>query len=78
MHEEMIITPQYPLVVKMGHGQAGFGKIKVDNHKIFGDVKSMVATTGQYCTAERYIEGKCDLRLQKIGDNYQGTCCSNI
>eukprot|EP01084_Bolivina_argentea_P225089 380476_1 len=71
MHEEMLITPQYPIVLKIGHAHAGFGKIKLDNHKQFGDMKSIVATTTQYCTAENYIEGKCDLRLQKIGDNYQ-------
>ena len=34
-------------------------------------MKSIVATTDQYCTAENYIEGAHDLRLQKIGNNYQ-------
>ena len=33
--------------------------------------QSIVALTDMYCTAERYIEGKCDLRIQKIGKHYR-------
>ncbi|ETO12671.1 synapsin [Reticulomyxa filosa] len=45
--EEMIITPQYPLVVKIGPGHAGFGKMLLQNHKQFGDFKSIVACTDE-------------------------------
>lgn len=39
VHDEMLITPQYPTVVKIGHGHAGFGKMKLENHKQFMDLK---------------------------------------
>jgi glutathione synthase/RimK-type ligase-like ATP-grasp enzyme len=64
----MLITPGYPLVVKLGHAHAGFGKMKLDSHKMFEDFKSVVATTNQYCTAEPYLEGVFDVRVQRIGN----------
>lgn len=63
----MLITPGYPLVVKLGHAHAGYGKMKLDNHKQFEDFKSIVAVTNHYCTAEPFIEGIFDVHVQRIG-----------
>ena len=72
VHEEMLITPNpYPIVLKIGTYDAGYGKIKLDNHSQFGDMKSIIATQGEYVTAERFLKGKYDLRLQKIGNDYK-------
>eukprot|EP00475_Leptophrys_vorax_P044242 TRINITY_DN8789_c0_g1_i1.p1 TRINITY_DN8789_c0_g1~~TRINITY_DN8789_c0_g1_i1.p1 ORF type:complete len:365 (-),score=105.48 TRINITY_DN8789_c0_g1_i1:42-1136(-) len=68
-HKDMLITPGYPLVVKLGHAHAGFGKMKLYDHKQFEDFKSVVATTNQYCTAEPFMEGVFDVRVQRIGKN---------
>jgi len=70
-HREMMITPQYPIVVKVGHAHAGFGKVKLDDHHQFEDIRSLVALHKDYCTAESFIEGEYDLRIQKIGDHYR-------
>lgn len=55
-HRSMIISPSFPLVVKIGHHHAGFGKIKCDSKSRFDDVKSIVACHGDYCTAEEFID----------------------
>jgi hypothetical protein len=70
-HSEMIISPEYPAVVKIGCGHAGFGKMKLDTHHQFQDLKSVIATSHDYCTAEPYIEGAYDLRIQKVGPYYK-------
>ncbi|CAF1537409.1 unnamed protein product [Didymodactylos carnosus] len=71
VHEEMLITPSYPIVVKMGHAHAGYGKIKLDNHKQFEDFKTCVALTSCYVTAETFLDGDYDIRIQKLGNNYR-------
>jgi len=67
----MLITPQYPIVLKVGHAHAGFGKVKVPNHHDFEDMRSLVALHKDYSTAEPYVEGEYDLRIQKIGNHYR-------
>ena len=37
--QEMIITPTYPLVVKIGHAHAGYGKMRLQTHQDFIDLK---------------------------------------
>ena len=39
---------------------------------LYKNIQSVVACTDMYCTAEKFINGKYDLRLQKIGDDYTG------
>jgi len=70
-YREMMITPQYPIVVKVGHAHAGFGKVKLANHHDFEDIRSLVALHKDYSTAEPYVEGEYDLRIQKIGKHYR-------
>jgi len=70
-HQEMQITPQYPIVVKVGNAHAGFGKVKLLNHHDFEDLRSLVALHEDYSTAEPFIEGEYDLRIQKIGNHYR-------
>jgi len=65
---EMRFTPEYPIVVKVGHVHAGYGKMKLENSKQFDDLRSIVAMHNDYCTAEQFLQGDYDLRIQKIGD----------
>eukprot|EP00750_Incisomonas_marina_P013399 INCI17309.6.p1 GENE.INCI17309.6~~INCI17309.6.p1 ORF type:complete len:337 (+),score=59.68 INCI17309.6:165-1175(+) len=68
---EMIIGPNFPAVVKVGHGQAGYGKMKLNDHHQFEDFKTVMAMTDNYCTAEEFLVGDYDLRIQKIGNQYR-------
>lgn len=66
-HSAMMYTLPFPAVAKVGHAHAGFGKMRIQNHHDMDDFRTVVAMTKTYCTAEPYIEGSYDLRIQKIG-----------
>ena len=41
----MMYGGSFPAVLKVGHAHAGFGKMKVPNHRDWEDVRSVVAMT---------------------------------
>ena len=65
----MTITPEFPIVVKIGHAHAGYGKMKIHDQHSFSDLKSVMALGYDYCTAEHYVHGLYDVRIQRIGDH---------
>jgi hypothetical protein len=70
-HRSMVITPDFPIVVKVGAVHAGYGKMKCDNSRQFADFKSVTALHGDYVTAEPFIDWDYDMRIQKIGHHYR-------
>lgn len=65
---EVKFTPNYPIVVKVGHTHAGFGKIKVPDNHVLDDLGSVLALHNDYAVAEPFLKGTYDQRIQKIGD----------
>jgi len=57
-HRDFFYGNTFPAVVKVGSAHAGYGKMKVHNHKDMEDFKSVLAVAGKYCTAEPFIEGR--------------------
>ncbi|KNC52544.1 synapsin short isoform [Thecamonas trahens ATCC 50062] len=67
----MIVTPDLPVVAKLGHAHAGYGKMRFTDAESLDDFKGVMAITPHYCTVEPYIEWDHDLRIQKIGECYR-------
>jgi len=61
----------FPAVIKVSHAHAGMGKAKVPDIDGFGDVRTIMALTGDYGTAEPYIKPAYGIRVQKTGNNYR-------
>lgn len=43
-------------------------KMKIEDHHQMADFRSVVAVTGQYVTAELFLSGDYDLRIQYISE----------
>eukprot|EP01130_Rhizamoeba_saxonica_P019148 TRINITY_DN981_c0_g2_i1.p3 TRINITY_DN981_c0_g2~~TRINITY_DN981_c0_g2_i1.p3 ORF type:complete len:163 (-),score=48.05 TRINITY_DN981_c0_g2_i1:686-1174(-) len=68
----MLFTPEYPIVVKVGSAEAGYGKMKFDATNQFNDFRGCIAMYDDFATIESFVENRAyDLRIQKIGDKYR-------
>jgi len=70
-HKEMLISPEFPIVCKVGHCHSGYGKMRLTNQGDFRDFASVCAINGDYVTAEPFIDWDWDGRIQKIGPHYR-------
>lgn len=70
-HRNLMYGNSFPAVVKVGHAHAGYGKMKINHHHDMDDFRTVLALTNFYMTAEPFINGNYDLRIQKIGNHYR-------
>jgi len=57
----------YPLVMKVGNGHSGRGKVKVNGPNEFRDLKGIMALDQEYYTTEPFLDVDFEYRIQKIG-----------
>jgi len=62
--------PAYPMILKVGNGHAGRGKVKLDDRGDWRDVVGCLALDKQYFTVEPFCDVDYEYRIQKIGNRY--------
>lgn len=70
-HRVARFTPEPPFVAKVGHAEAGYGKVLVNDLSGWGDFCGVLALHGDYLTVEPYHNKEYDMRIQKIGPHYR-------
>lgn len=71
-HRSLMYGFTFPAVVKVGSAHAGVGKMLLNDHHQMSDFRSVLAMMPhEYCFAEPFVHGSCDLRIQKIGHHYR-------
>lgn len=69
-HRSFMYGFTFPAVVKVGSAHAGVGKMQIRDHHQMSDFRSVLAMSPkEYCFAEPFLVGSCDLRIQKIGSH---------
>ncbi|VDP97646.1 unnamed protein product [Trichobilharzia regenti] len=66
-----VVAPAFPVIVKVGHGHRGEGKVKADTPFIYQDLVGLMISGQTYATTEPFVDANCDLHVQKIGTNYK-------
>uniref|UniRef100_A0A915PGC9 ATP-grasp domain-containing protein n=1 Tax=Setaria digitata TaxID=48799 RepID=A0A915PGC9_9BILA len=62
------VQPRFPIVVRVGHGNHGLGKMKIDDENHLLEIENMLrAIKPVEVVTEPFIETKYDIHLQKIG-----------
>eukprot|EP01129_Flabellula_baltica_P015442 TRINITY_DN7875_c0_g1_i2.p1 TRINITY_DN7875_c0_g1~~TRINITY_DN7875_c0_g1_i2.p1 ORF type:complete len:225 (-),score=51.25 TRINITY_DN7875_c0_g1_i2:22-696(-) len=64
-------TTPYPLVMKVGTGHEGRGKVRIFDKGSFKDITGILALDKQYYTTEPFIDFVYEYRVQKIGNHYR-------
>ena len=70
-YRTMRFFPPCPMVIKVGHAEAGYGKMLFEDEKHIKDFAGVLALHGDYATAEPFMDKDYDLRIQKIGKHYR-------
>eukprot|EP01119_Soliformovum_irregulare_P012154 TRINITY_DN3143_c0_g1_i1.p1 TRINITY_DN3143_c0_g1~~TRINITY_DN3143_c0_g1_i1.p1 ORF type:complete len:290 (-),score=59.21 TRINITY_DN3143_c0_g1_i1:710-1579(-) len=68
-HKQMIIAPEFPVIVKISHAHAGMGKIKLKDNEGFRDLATVMALHKDYCSAEHYYDSQYGIRVQVLGES---------
>lgn len=66
----MLLCAQWPTLAP--HRGISHAHVQIMDHHQMSDFRSVLAMMPhEHCFAEPFIEGECDLRIQKIGTNYR-------
>lgn len=71
-HRSLMYGFTFPAVVKVGSAHAGAGKMQIRDHHQMSDFRSVLQMMpNEHCFVEPFIEGACDLRIQKLGEHFR-------
>ena len=69
-YSQIFITPNPPIVVKVGFPHSGYGKILIKDSHEMDDLKGIIAMNNTYASIEPYIESEYQIRIIFIAPNY--------